>query len=56
MAKNTYPTMKSSSGVFPKLVVWAITVLIVVLAIQHPPEAGQLLTTILTALHNVAAH
>jgi hypothetical protein len=54
MAKSTFPTVKSG-GALPKLAAWAITVLIVVLAIQHPPEAGQVVTTVLTWLHGLIA-
>lgn len=51
MAKNaSFPMMKSSGGVLSKLVGFAVTVLVVMLAIQHPVEAGHLLTSLLTGL------
>lgn len=55
MPKNSLPVMKTGGGVVSKLVGWAITVLIVVLAIQHPSEAGQVVTSVFAGLHSLIA-
>lgn len=53
MAKNSLPMMQSGGGVVSKIVGVLITAVVVVVALNHPVEAGQFVTTVLTALSQV---
>lgn len=53
MAKNSFPMMQAGSGVISKIVGVLITAVVVVLALNHPVEAGQFVTTVLTAISQV---
>lgn len=50
MSKSSFPLVKPGGNVLSKLAWFVITVLLAVLAIQHPVEAGQVLTSVLTWL------
>lgn len=53
MARNSFPMMQTGGGALSKIVGVLITAVVVVVALNHPVEAGQFVTTVLTAVGQV---
>lgn len=55
MAKNSFPAMKTSSGVLSKLVGVLVVVAVLTFMVKNPTAAAHLVTEALTFLGNAVA-